>query len=118
MRCSAFFTAAVLAVSFSAAHAALSVLDSDAAKKIGTPSSITFGPGENNVGNCLPFGCIPEARVQQVYGSSQFSPLPFEINQITFFNRLYTRGAIDPANYTFISPIGSGILRSTKRYTQ
>jgi len=62
-------------------------------------ASVTFGPGENGVGNCMPFGCVPETRYQQVYAASSFSG-SLTITGITFFNQLYSAGSIDPAHYT------------------
>ena len=58
------------------------------------PVSVTFGPGEPGTGNCLPFGCIPAVRYQQVYSASLF-PTRLRIEEITFFNLLYLPGSID-----------------------
>jgi len=63
--------------------------------------SVTFGPGEPGTGNCLPFGCQPVMRYQQVYSASLF-PARLSIEEITFFNQLFLPGTIDPAHYTVL----------------
>jgi DNA-binding MarR family transcriptional regulator len=49
-------------------------------------------------GNCLPFGCIPDLRYQQVYSASEFSGR-LNIKDLTFYNQLFSVGSIDPAHY-------------------
>ncbi len=63
--------------------------------------SLTFGPGELGTGNCLPFGCIPDLRYQQVYSASEFSGR-INIKELTFYNELYSVGSIDPAHYAIL----------------
>src|ERR1700676_2907068 len=51
--------------------------------------TVTFGSA--NTSNCLPFGCAGAnfiSEYQQVYSSSRFGPLPFNIAAISFFNTL------------------------------
>lgn len=73
------------------------------------PVSVIVGPGEVGTGNCLPFGCQADVRYQQVYGSSLFSSR-INIKDITFFNRLFAAGFIDPANYAiYLSVTGLAV---------
>ena len=51
--------------------------------------TVTFGSA--NTSNCLPFGCAGAnfiSEYQQVYSSSRFGPLPFNIAAISFFKTL------------------------------
>jgi hypothetical protein len=60
---------------------------------------IIGAPGDLNSGNCFPFGCSGGTRYQQVYNNNQFSS-PVTINTISFYNKNYSAGSIQSADYT------------------
>ena len=63
-------------------------------------ASVTIGaPGDSGSGNSFPFGGgVPQ--YQQLYDANNFSG-PIDITGVTFFNKNYTPGSVNSADYSF-----------------
>ena len=63
-------------------------------------ASVTIGaPGDSGNGNVVPFGG-GSPQYQQIYAASDFTG-PIDITGITFFNKNYTPGDVNSADYSF-----------------